>query len=236
MTRKTITIPFVLAFLAASTVQTTFAQEYNFSVSVGLGTATPLGEFASQDADKESSGGAIGGSCFDIELKGLIPNAKGLGSIFMLKNQVNSVGKNYLDDAGVTAFDEYSVGSWVLSGYMGGAFYEYRTSEKFFIQPKLMVGALTAKTPSINLFGGNDLLVSQNPASSTVFSSLLGIDFGVDLGRFRLQGQYDFMFAKPTFNVVVEDYIFNTEEVYSFSQRMRTYNVKFSVGYNFGKR
>jgi len=211
------------------------AQQYNFSVSVALGTATPLGDFGSLDADNVNAGGAAGGSCLDLELKGLIPNAKGIGTIFMLKTQANGVSTKYLDDAGFTGQD-FTVGAWSLQGYMGGVFYDYRTSEKFFIQPKLMFGALTATSPYYDLYVFDDLIYSQNSATATALSSLLGVDFGIDLGRFRLQGQYDFIFAKPTFNVVAEDYLMNTEDTYSVTQRMRTYNVKLSVGYNFGKR
>ena len=115
------------------------AQQYNFSVSVGLGTATPLGDFGSLDADNVNAGGAAGGSCLDLELKGLIPNTKGIGTIFMLKTQANGVSKKYLDDAGF-ADQDYVVGAWSLQGYMGGAFYEFRTSEKLVLYRFMWVG------------------------------------------------------------------------------------------------
>jgi hypothetical protein len=233
--RKKIILPIVMMALCVTSYHPILAQNYNHSVSVGIGTATPLGDFGSLDVDNENAGGATGGSCLDLELKSLIPNANGIGAIFMLKTQANAVSKKFMSDAGLSE-DEYTVGAWSLQGYMGGAFYEFRSSEKFFVQPKIMIGALTARSPYYDIYLLDELIFTRNSATATAFSSLLGIDFGVDLGRFRLQGQYDFMFAKPTFNGVDEDYIMNTEDIYSLTQKMRTYNVKFSIGYNFGKR
>lgn len=212
------------------------AQQYQSSVSLSFGLATPLGSFGSADADLPESGGADIGRSIDVEFKSYINSSKTIGLITMFKNQSNSLSYSYIQDLSANIFDIYH-SSWNLNGYMAGAFYNYRQKNRknYFIQPKMLVGLLSASTPSLSCYLGNELYLTRYRATSKTFAVLPGLDLGWEVGRFRLQVQYDFLFSKPYFNTEWFDWNTYSSDIESFSQKMRTYSLKFSLGYNFGK-
>lgn len=210
---------------------------YNFTSSLGIGSARPLGQFSAIDADLPSSGGATSGFTVDYEFRTFLSKPYNLGSVFILKNQFNDLSSAYIKDA-AGGFYNISYGSWSLNGYLVGAFYDYKeqANQYLSIQPKLLFGLLTATDPSMHYYNRGKLYYSKYEAEALAFASLLGIDISCDIGRLHLQASYDFLLAKPTFNPTVFDWSSYTSDIYSYSQKMRTYSFKVSLGYNFGKR
>lgn len=210
---------------------------YNFTSSLGFGSARPLGQFSSMDADLPSSGGAASGFTVDFESRTFLSKPANLGTVFMVKNQFNGLSSGFIKDAAGGVYN-ISYGSWSLNGYLVGAFYDYKepSNQYLSIQPKLLFGLLTATDPSMHYYYRGKLYYSKYEAEALAFSSLLGLDVSCDIGRIHLQASYDFLLAKPTFNPTTFDWISYSSDVYSYAQKMRTYSFKVSLGYNFGKR
>lgn len=208
------------------------AQDFKHSVSLSFGAATPLNDFASTDLNNANGGGATDGICFDLEYKGFLFHEK-IGLLALVKNQFNGVDKDYIalqTPQNTTS----SVTSWNLGGYMVGAFYDVKVGEKGFIHPKVAFGILDANTPEWKIENGKNVLVKLESANGVAFSSLFGADFGLNLGKFKLQAQYDFILANPQFNTKAVDVSGTLISSSTINQKMQTYNVKVALGYNFG--
>ena len=210
------------------------AQDFKHSISLSFGTATPKGDFGSIDINNDNAGGAASGICIDLEYKGFLFHDK-IGLLGLIKNQINPMDADYLalqTPTGMTVTSD----NWVLNGYMVGAFYDIQLGEKGFIHPKVGFGMLNATSPKLAFnVGGVDFL-TINSASATTFSTLFGADFGLNLGKFKLQAQYDFLMANPTFNQKAVDETGTVVGTNDMKQSMQTYNVKLGIGYNFGSK
>lgn len=228
MKKLLLTICSIVALNAAT------AQDFKHSVSLSLGTATPKGDFGSIDVNNNKAGGAKVGLCIDFEYKGFLFHDN-IGLLGLIKNQFNGLDADYLALQTPAGF-ELTYDNWALNGYMLGAFYDVKLGEKGFFHPKLAIGMLNAKTPDLkySMQGQNVLFIKA--VESTSFSTLFGADFGLNLGQFKLQAQYDYLMASPTFNQKAESTSGNVLSTNEFKQDMQTYNVKLSIGYNFGSK
>ncbi len=210
------------------------AQDFKHSISLSFGTATPKGDFGSLDINNNKAGGAAAGICIDLEYKGFLFHDK-IGMLGLIKNQFNPMDGDYLalqTPVGTTVTSD----NWVLNGYLLGAFYDVQLGEKGFFHPKVAVGMLNATSPKLAFETQGINFLTINSASSTGFSTMFGADFGLNLGNFKLQAQYDFLLANPTFNQKAVDETGAVIATNDFTQSMQTYNVKLSVGYNFGSK
>lgn len=226
-----------LTALFCFTSERASAQDFRESVSISFGASEPLGAFSSVDADLLESGGALSGSTLDLELKSLITKNGKIGIVSMLKSQKNALSKDFLNSLTGGFYKTLST-SWKLNGYMVGAYYnlyQKRNKANFFVQPKLLFGLLSATSPEIDFYLGGDLALTKFAAVGRTFATMPGFDIGWDFGRFKIQAQYDFLLAKPTFNSEWFDWDSYASDIESFSQKMRTYSGKISIGYNFGK-
>ncbi len=209
------------------------AQDFKHSVSLSFGAATPLNDFASTDLNNANAGGATDGICIDLEYKGFLFHEK-IGLLALVKNQFNAVDKDFI--ALQTPLNMIStVTNWSLSGYMVGAFYDVKIGEKGFVHPKVAFGILDANTPEWKIENNGNMLAKLESAKGVAFSSLFGADFGLNLGNFKLQAQYDFILANPQFNSKAVDGSGNVISTSTINQKMQTYNVKIALGYNFGQ-
>lgn len=233
-----IRLVFVAFMFAINSSRFVSAQNHKYisTSSLGIGSAKPLGSFGAIDADKEGSGGAASGFTIDYEYKIRLRKPTGFGAVLLLKNQFNDLSPEFISDA-ASGYYNISSGSWSLDGYMAGAFYSIsdKSDSRSSIQPKLLFGLLNASDPSMYYYYRGKLLYSKYEATSLAFASLLGFDVAYDYGRLHLQTSFDFLMSKPTFNVRFDDWINYTIDYYSYAQKMRTYSLKFSLGYNFGK-
>ncbi len=210
------------------------AQDFKHSISLSLGTATPKGDFGSLDINNDKAGGAATGICIDLEYKGFLFHDK-IGVLGLIKNQFNGIDADYLALQTPSGF-EVTYDKWALNGYMIGSFYDVQLGEKGFFHPKLAVGMLNATTPDLKYSFQGENVMFVKAVESTTLSTLFGADFGLNLGNFKLQAQYDYLIANPTFNQKIEDATGTVLGTNEYTQSMQTYNVKLSVGYNFGSK
>lgn len=220
----------ILFFIALFFISKLCAQDYSRSISLSIGSATPLGDFANTDVNNSSAGGAVGGACFDFEYK--IRATKSLGLFGIVKTQSNSLDKDFVRLMASGLGANYT--NWKLSGYMLGAYYNMESNNKF-VHPKIAFGLLDATTPEMNFTSGGATVLTVKSATSLTFATLLGVDLGYDFNRFRLQFQYDFLLANPSFSQKYLDASGQILDTRTMDQSMKTYNVKIGLGYRFIK-
>lgn len=225
-----------LLLISALSVSSIFAQSMGSTISLTVGSATALGDFGSQDADASNAGGAGSGLTFDLAAKvDGTPKYKNFGFNILLKLQVNPIGQDFADDfvAGFPAGTTASFGAYMLTGYMIGTHYNWKLSDKFAVQPKVLIGSMDAKSPQFDVsFLGNKFAEIAAGEAST-FTTLLGADLVYDIGKIRLQAGYDFVIANPKYDVKFIDVSSGTTDSYVWDQSLRTYNFSVGLGYHF---
>jgi hypothetical protein len=216
-----------------------FAQDKGH-LAISGGTTTPTGDFASTDGNNSAAGFAKGGFLIDLSLNYKFNENWGVTALVRRQSSavdaeafINEFAKDM--PAGTTTF---SSSSWSIGGYMGGVSYNYELSDNTSLIGRLMVGALTANSPEMNLTytdaASNSLWVKQNTASASSFAYLIGAGLKTNLGeRFCLVVNLDYLSANPEFSGVVTEDSFGGKSTDTWSQKFGTITYSGGIGFRF---
>lgn len=117
-----------------------------------------------------------------------------------------------------------------FGGLIVGVVYEHKRKDNSFIHPKVGFGLIDAYTPKIEIYSGYRAIATSKSANSKTLCGVLGLDFGWDYQKLRLQCMYDFIFTKPTFSQITYDAYDYPVSTTTFSQNMFTQNISVAVG------
>jgi opacity protein-like surface antigen len=216
----------------------TFAQNKS-TISLSIGTTTPMGDFASKDSKKAGAGFANGGLLFDLKYSYKINNHFGFTAMLRRQNSpvdaqayANEVAKS-LTSGTVTI----SSTAWKIGGYMAGFNGTYPINDIFTLQGRALIGFLTAESPELKYTitdAGFTYWAKQNAASSSAFAYLFGAGLETKLSeKFVFLTNLDYLGASPEF-VGVET-IDSLGELYTdtYSQDFATITYSIGLGYKF---
>lgn len=209
-------LPLVLAscLIAASTQ----AQEHS-SVSLSMGPALPVGQFANQDGESPSSGLARIGGLLDLSYQYRLGKGP-FGLTGELRARLNPMN----EDAALTSLKAVDTGyawtvakkSWEAGAALAGAYYRSPLTGKFSLELALTVGCAEAVLPpfaasgirnSPNYPGHQDyIVVSSNKVHALAPTGLFKAGVRYPLTpHFSLVAYMDFCYLKPTFRKVTEN-------------------------------
>lgn len=211
---------------------------------IGLsgGYSIPYGDFGSTNAKESSSGFAKSGLLFDLHM-GFKIN-ENIGITAKLRAQVNptdaqALAEGIIQESNLPIGTSFSLNSgfWTMSGAMIGGYGILKLQEKLFLEPKLLVGYLSATSPEIKIdFSSSQipLILTQKEATASAISILMGANLRYNIGeRFCLLGTIDYLTARPEFkNIEITNSIGPTETI-TFTQNFSTLNISVGFGIRF---
>jgi hypothetical protein len=227
---------FILLALAVLCISNGLAQNKGY-VAISIGPSIPVGDFASTDANSESSGFARPGAIFDISFAYKL--GKNFGIAALLRGQANRVDTEAFENelnrrtgSRWTADSE----SWTTGGLLFGGYGSFPVSPKTSFETKALIGFLNATSPelyvTLNGSGGTGW-VRQSSETATAFSYLLGAGFKFDAGKkICLLVSVDYLGSKPEFSdVTITSSNGGAAQKTTISQSIGTINFGFGVGY-----
>jgi len=210
----------------------------NGYIAISIGPSIPIGDFASKDADNDKAGLAQTGGLFDISFA--YKFGKYLGVSGLLRTQAYSADKQVIVDAvreqlpGNVAVD-VQAGNWVTGAFMAGGYGSFPISNKASFDTRLMIGAITADSPSLDIYingGGGSAWTKQENVTSSALAYLVGVGFKFNVGkRICILANADYMAATLSFEnaeIVSSDGSLNTT---SWDQPFGSVNIGVGVGY-----
>ncbi len=231
---KKLSLLTVLILLCACT----FAQNKS-TISLSIGTTTPMGDFASKDLDKTGAGFANGGLLFDLKYSYKINNHFGITA--MLRRQNSPIDAQAYADEAAKLFSSGTVTinstSWKIGGYMGGFNGNYPINDIFTLQGRALIGFLTAESPELKFTltdAGFTYWAKQNAATSSSFAYLFGAGLETKLSeKFVFLTNIDYLGASPEFVGVETTNSLGELSTDTYSQDFATITYSIGLGYKF---
>lgn len=217
-----------------------FSQTKGYELSLSIGNAIPLGDFASKNEDKEGAGFANSGSVGDFRFSKKFE--KNWGLIAMGRFQFNSVDVEAIQEAilkdgssGLTRIETSST-AWINNGFMFGGFYEHQFG-KLYIEGRTLLGFVTSTLPEQEVtatFGQDRFYINSESKKATSFSTNLGASLKYDIGKnFITKLNFDIFSTNPEFVGVETTTNLGTSEKNTFDQSISTFNISVGFGYRF---
>ena len=230
----------LLAVTLGVTISSIYAQDKGYLV-VGLGTSSPLNDFASKNTNNNSAGFAEQGLAFDLSFGYKL--SKYFGVAALLREQINAVDPQPITDEISKQLPAYNVSvtttGWNIGGYMLGGYGSLSINEKSSIETKLICGFLTSKSPSIKAEVTNatsSFWQKQESTSSKSFAYLFGLGYRFSPTKhFCMSVNFDYLGANPEFSGVVTTNSSGDISKDTWNQKMGTINYTLSIGYRFFK-
>lgn len=212
--------PLSLLLIACLSFFSCLAQK-NGTLSLSLGPAIPVGEFANKSAIDEKSGLAKIGWLADLSYTHPI-GKKNFGFMATLRGRINGMDTKAATDLYATAYPQYrwsaTTSHWKAVAVMAGGYYHFQVSPKIEIPVALLAGvaksyfdaqSVTGIRDSAN-FGPVDLILAKvNKADATTFSGMLQAGMIYKLGkRCALTAHVDYWYINPTFKNVTATVVF----------------------------
>ena len=238
--KKRLTL-FVLAIFISLNV---FSQEKKIVVVFSAGESSPVGEFASGDANDETAGFAKSGVNFNATLSVPVWNKIGLIAEFISeKNQMDALSfdkqtRYYYYNSNLISQSTFT--SWTCSSALIGFYGEIPMCDidKWYFDYRLLGGFAKTSTPQMKIKISEGALVSEGimqSESADAISYLLGFGFRRNICKsFCVRVGADYFSTKPKFadntltinnkNVVVYN---------SYAQPVNTFNLDLGIGYRF---
>ena len=217
-----------------------FAQDKGF-VTVNFGSSIPLGDFAGTDINNNSSGFAQTGYLFDATLG--LKFSKYFGTTILIRSQVNQFDEEtFAEHATKEIGYKATVNStaWYIGNYMIGTYGSFPISKNFTLEPRMMVGFLTATSPEMTLkatAGSIPFWVTKNSSSSGSLSYLFGIGYKVNAGKhICISFNLDYLGTSTQFNNVETTDSFGGIDFTSWNQNIETFSLSAGIGFRFGTK
>ena len=211
--------PLSLLFIACLSVLGCLAQK-NGTLSLSLGPAIPVGEFANKSVVDDKSGLAKIGWLADLSYLHPIGN-KHFGFIATLRGRINGVDTKSAMDLYATSYPQYAWSAtsnhWKAAAVMAGGYYNFPASSKIDIPVALLAGVAKAYFNEQTITGVRDsanvpvdlIQAKFNKVDATAFSGMLKAGMVYHLTkRCALTANIDFWYLKPTFKNVTQTVVF----------------------------
>ena len=184
-------------------------------LSLSLGGAFPIGEFASKNVQDIKSGIANPGGLLDLSYMHPLGNSP-FGWTATLRARFNPIdGKTEAsafaaEDPGFNWTEKHV--SWETGAVLVGAYYHCPVAGRWQFRGSLLVGVADSRLPASSILGiSNDnppsefVHITTNKVSAASFSALAkaGLVYSLN-SRWSLIGELGFWYLKPTFKNVTE--------------------------------
>jgi len=207
--------------------------DHDACISLSIGSANPIGDFAMTDIDNEDAGGADPGVGIELALNYDVTEKFGIKLSGF--TQFNPMNDGFMQDAVNNLPSGYSVDytGYGLFGYMLGGYYNHEFA-RLKIRPRISIGLLNATSPEYNFYFLQQKVLQEKAVESSAFATQLGADVAFDISRFRITLQFDYLTANPAFNSELINVSDNSvAERYSWKQDVSTTSFRIGLGYLF---
>jgi len=222
----------VLTFVMSLNNNAFSQKEKRGIIGVSLGSATPLGEFASTDSNSDEAGFAKTGAFFGIDFNYLL--SKSVGIAATLRGRSNTVD----EDALITEFTNSSgVSGWVVNtepwsaaGLLGGLYVAFPVGKKTEFCAKGLIGFMNCKSATISV-SNSGVNAKTASATSSSFAYLISGGFQFNLtNSLALSLNLEYQGAQPEFKATTTSN-FAPASVDTFDQPMSTLNFGIGLGF-----
>jgi len=229
--------PILLVTFCLFVATTAHSQDKGY-IAIAIGPSIPIGDFASKDPNNDSAGLAATGAIFDISFVYLF--GKNFGAAALIRGQANSPDTDVLAQelsAKLPANVRYDIdtGTWTVGGGFIGGYGSFPISKKLSFESKIMIGSITASSPTIDIYLTNGIdaeWVKQESITSSAFAYLFGVGFKFNAGRrFCLLANVDYMASKPEFKNVEIISSDGGIDLNTWRQPFTTINIGLGIGY-----
>ena len=200
--------------LALFTIVFHVAAQTKGTLSLSLGPAIPVGEFASKNGFAPSSGLANVGGLADLTYQRPFNHSR-FGWMATLRGRFNYVDKNGTIAPFAAQFPgyEWSVNAshWIAASALVGGYYQVPLTPKLSFTANIELGVAEAWSPKQSLSGVHDsagygavaaVYANLRSVSATAFTGLAGLGIRYQWRRrWALQARVDYTYLKPTFNI-----------------------------------
>lgn len=198
---------FVVLILFAAPI---FAQD---ELSLSLGASIPTGSFG-----KDTEGAAKTGFMADLLYQHQTKEGSKLWLAGAFKYQSNGADVSSIQQSlpGYSA----TATNWSAFSILAGPVIKVDLSEKTSFEPRIMIGYMSAKTPSLTISSGSSGAFTIPSASAGAFATLLGVNFKFKtLEKMSVVLGADYLSANPKFTTT-----FNGQSLES-NQEVSMFNV-----------
>lgn len=208
----------LLTILLSLWIVSAFSQQLN-SLTLSIGPAFPVGEFANKDPYDPASGLAEPGFLLDVSYYHKTPNTN-FGVTASLRARVNSMDTKAMLRLFMDKYPGYNWSvdkkPWKTAAAMVGAYHHAQVAKTLYLREALMFGAAEALLPNTTVTGLKDtsqtvedlLQATTKEKYATTFSALLKIEAAHPLtSRLSLMASLDFWYLKPTFTGLTQKVI-----------------------------
>lgn len=202
----------VVLILFASPI---FAQD---ELSLSLGASIPIGSFA-----KDSEGAAKTGFMADLLYQHQTKEGSKLWLAGAFKYQSNGADVSSIQQSlpGYTA----TATNWSAFSILAGPVIKVELSEKASFEPRIMIGYMSAKTPSLTIASSSSSATIPS-ASAGAFATLLGANFKFKTSeKMSVVLGIDYLSANPKFTTT-----FNGQSLES-NQEVSVFNAMFGLAF-----
>jgi hypothetical protein len=240
--KKTLSLVcFYLVSFSAFSQENVVALDKQSYVSISVGSSIPLQDFKSTYAKNINAGFAKSGKKYDIFwAKNLKKSQWSVTGLFRFhSNPIDNEGLELVAKNTSPANDfTISANDWKLYTLMGGAYYRIKSSKRFTLMPKAMLGVAYIYSPDVRIVANGaqgKVEFSSSKSSYTLTPSYL---FSIGLKRnlyknIILMSNFDFLGAFPTFSDMKTTYANGTSINRTITPSFLTFNYGFAMGYEF---
>lgn len=190
------------------------AAQTNGTLSLSLGPAIPVGDFASKNGFAPSSGLANVGALADLSYQRSFGHSR-FGWMATLRGRFNYVDKNATIAPFAAQFPgyEWSMNSshWTAASALVGGYYQLPLTPKLSLTANIELGVAEAWSPKQSISGVRDsagygavaaVLADLRSAHATAFTGLAGLGIRYQWrSRWALLARVDYTYLKPTFDL-----------------------------------
>jgi hypothetical protein len=184
------------------------------TISLSLGPAIPVGDFASKNGFVPSSGLANIGALADLSYQRLFSHSR-FGWMATLRGRFNGVDKNGTIAPFAAEFPgyEWSMNSnrWIAASALVGGYYQLPVTPKLSLTANIELGVAEAWSPKQSITGVHDsagygaldvVYANARAVSATAFTGLGGLGIRYQWrSRWALLARVDYTYLKPTFKI-----------------------------------
>lgn len=232
-------ILFSLIFLTGfQSISAQTNQDVSFYIGASVGTAFTLGDFKDKDISNPDAGFAKNGTKLDL-FGGYFLNDKitltGNFRYQIFDTQIEDL-VNELNTETPSANFSANTDSWQVYSLLVGAAYKINVYKRFAIFPRIGIGPMLVKNPSINV-SSPDPAITQNFIRSTESGFGLGYELGIGLTsnlgqRLALMPTFTFSGGIATIgdvNTVTDNIVVNG----NYNVIVQSFNLGISLAYKF---